>query len=184
MDDTPSVPVARAWRPAASNAGRAAALAQRLGLTTAQATTVLVYDASAQAGFAGAIAAAIRTAHPAPTRPEPVARFAAAHPNPPGTSPYSGAALQRTIRTMGRTDLPLPHAWARVRGQLEDERGGQSAAAAFHLEGTTFVVVHDSCRAPLDPAGMRTVYAWDSTADGPAMGRGDDPDPPGRKVEG
>ena len=184
MDDTPSVPVARAWRPAARDAGRAAALAQRLGLTTAPATTLLVYDASAQPGFAGAIAAALRIAHPAPTRPEPLARFAAAHPNPPGTSPYSGAALQRTVRTMGRTGLPLPHAWARVRGQLEDERGGQSAAAAFHRDGTTFVVVHDSRRAPLDPAGMRTIYAWDSSADGPAMGRGDDPNPPGRKGAG
>jgi hypothetical protein len=122
-----------------------------------------------------------RTWRPRPTQ---LARFAAAHPNPPGTSPYSGAAVQRTIRTMGRTGLPLPHAWARIRGQLEDERGGQSAAAAFHRDGTTFVVVHDSRRAPLDPAGMRTIYAWDSSADGPALGSGDDPNPEGRKGAG
>lgn len=184
MDETPSVPVARAWRPAARDAARAASLAHRLGLTTAGATAVLVSHTSAQAGFAAEIAAALRTATVVPARHQPLARFAAAHPGPSGPGPNSSAAVQRTIRTMGRTGLPLLHAWARVRGQLEDEQGGPSAAAAFHRDGTTFVVVHDSRRTPLDPAGMRTIYAWHSSADGPALGHGNDPNPPGRKGAG
>lgn len=98
---------------------------------------------------------AMPTAHLAHA-PEPLAGFTAAHP-PPWHARIPAPAVQGTNRGMGR--IGLPHAWAQVRGHLEDERGGQSAAAGFHRDGTTFVVVHDSRRAPLDPAGMRTLYS-------------------------
>lgn len=162
-----------------------APLARRLGLTTAPATAVLHFRPAIASGFAIAIAAELRKADPFPARTGLLAGFAAAHPPAPGTSPHSGTAVQRTVRTTGRTGLPLLQAWGRVRDQLEDERGGPSAATALHAGGTTFVVVHDARRAPLEPAGIRAVYAWSSAADGPALGHaGNGPNPPRRKDAG
>ncbi len=185
MDEPVDVPVSGAWRPATRDAARAAALARRLGLTTSPATAVLRFRSTPSSGYAIAIAAELRRADPVPARTGSLSDFAAAHPPPPGTSPHSGTAVQRTVRTMGRTGLPLLQAWGRVRDQLDDERGGPSAATALHAGATTFVVVHDMRRAPLEPAGIRAIYAWRSAADGPALGRpGDGLNPPRRKDAG
>ena len=160
----------RAWQPASRGRGLSASLARRAGLTSALASDLLVCSGSPPApSYAAPIAAALRSGAPAGCSAAPLAVYARAHPSPPGTSPYSSAAVSRTVRTMGRTGLPLPIAWGRVREELEAERGGPSAAVALHLGDTTFVIVHDSLRPPLDCAGFRAVYAWATSADGPAF---------------
>lgn len=172
------VPPIGLWRSAARVLPRTAALLRRLGLTGPDADQVLTHQPTRPGPTTSTeqhLAEALRGAARAEAREGAVARFAAAHPEPNVPGPHSGAAMHRTTQTMGRTGLPAPLAWDRVRQQLAAERGGNAVATVFRLGEATILIVHGDAHEDRDPRGWRALYAWPSVADGPALARAADP---------
>lgn len=185
MNEDPTfLPVRGLWHPVRDGAARVAALARRIGLARATASIFAVQQHPRLApDKAALILRALASGAIAPCSGRALAAFADGHPRPVAPGPGSGTAVTMTSREMGRTGLPLDAAWRRVVDRLDRDRGGHSVAEVRRIEGTTFVLVRDSHCAATDPAGLRAVYAWHSTEDGPALGGSSGPEPPGGEPE-
>jgi hypothetical protein len=178
IEDPTFLPVPGLWHLVRDGGGRVAVLARRIGLTRATASIFTIqHNPPLTSDRAALILSALAPGAVASCSGRALAAFAEAHPRPIAPGLRSGTAVAMISREMGRTGLPLDAAWRRVTDRLARDRGGASVTEVRRIDGTTFVLVRDSLRASSDPAGLRAVYAWRSTDDGPALGGS--PEPPG-----